>query len=347
MSKRLAMYRGRLLRTVLGGALSATLLLAAPPAHADEVADAEALFNAAKALRDEGDYAQACPKFEASQKLDPQLGTLINIADCYEKLGKWATAWARYQAAIEIAEKRNDDRIAFVTEGKERIEPKVPKVVIRVTSAAEGLTIKRGDVEVSSAMYGVELPVDPGSIAVTVSRGEQLLDTRELQAKEGEVTSLEFDLAAIAKANPPPPDPKPEPVVGPQPPVTPQEPYDPTQRNVGIIVGAVGIAGLLVAGGLELGAVIKKGQANEADACVNKFCSQGGLDAATSAKTFAEVGQWVGIGGLIALAVGATVFFTAPSEPEGDSVALVLPWVDLGASPGGLTAGGLSLGGRF
>jgi serine/threonine-protein kinase len=329
------------MRTVLASLCVAFTLASTAPARADEVADAEALFNQAKQLREEGNYADACPMFEDSQRLDPQLGTLINIADCYEKLGKWATAWARYKAAIEIAEKRGDDRIDFVREGKERVEPKVPKVIIAVTSAAEGLTIERGGVELSNTMYGVELPVDPGMVPVTVKRGDQVLETREIEAKEGGVARLELDLAAIAAANPPPPEP--EPVVQPAP--MPVGPYDPTHRNVGIIVSAVGATALLVAGGLEIGALVKKGQANASDSCVNKFCSQAGLDAAESAKTFAEVGQWVGVGGLITLAVGATIFFTAPSEPDDEEAALLLPWFD--ADPRAGAAGGLQVGGRF
>ncbi|MEQ9325008.1 MAG: tetratricopeptide repeat protein [Polyangiaceae bacterium] len=327
----------------------------ATPARADKVADAEALFNQAKDLRDAGNFERACPLFEDSQRLDPQLGTLINLADCYEKQGKWATAWARYKAAIEIAEKRGDDRIDFVREGRDRVEPKVPKVVITVTNDAEGLTVKRGGVKLSDTMYGVKLTVDPGLVPVTILRGEEVLEEREVEAKEGEVSTLELDLAAIAAAHPPPPDPKPAPVTQPVPvPVTPTEPYDPTHRNVGIIISAVGAAAVLVAGGLEIAALVKKGEANAPDSCVNKFCTQDGLDAASSAKTFAEVGQWLGIGGLVTLAVGATVFFTAPSEPDDEASARlvsgveVAPWltpVSIGERDG--HAGGLTVGGRF
>lgn len=328
------------MRTVVASFCLALALSWSSAGWADEIADAEALFNQAKELRDAGNYEAACPMFEDSQRLDPQLGTLINIADCYEKLGKWATAWARYKAAIEIAEKRGDDRIHFVQEGKERVEPKVPKVVVAVSSAAEELTIERGGVTLSSTMYGVELPVDPGTVPVTISRGDTVLETRQVEAREGEVARLELDLAAIAAAHPPPPDPEPaiETVR------VPAQPYDPTHRNIGIIVGAVGATAVLVAGGLEIAALVKKGQATEPDSCVGKFCSAAGLGDAESAKTFAEAGQWLGIGGLVTLAVGATIFFTAPSEPDEVATQLV-PWVD--ATPRGTAAGGLSLGGRF
>ncbi len=308
-----------------------------PPARADDVAAAEALFNAGRELRDAGNYAEACPKFEASYKLDKQLGTLINIADCYEKLGRWATAWARYDAALEWAQQTNDDRLDFIREGKERMTPKLPKLVIAVDNADTPLVVAQDGTEVLRPMYGVALPVDPGKVTVTVSRGDALLETFEVEAVEGKTETLRIDLAEIARRHPQP-LPKPdEPVV-----VVEKEPYDPTLRNVGLIVGGVGAVAILVAGGLEIAALVKKGQADADDACVNKFCSQEGLDDAESAATFAEVGQWVGIGGLVTLAVGATIFLVAPSEPDDeDEVSWrVTPLID----PRG---GGIGIEGRF
>ncbi|MEZ4446002.1 MAG: tetratricopeptide repeat protein [Polyangiaceae bacterium] len=326
-------------RSLLGFVLAALLLFLPSVARADKVADAEALFNQGKVAREAGDYVTACRKFEDSQRLDPQLGTLINLADCYEQQGRWATAWARYGAALELAEKRRDDRIDFVREGKARVEPKMPKLAVIVTHDAEGLTVEREGVELSPSMYGTPLPVDPGRVTISIKRGGEELETREVEAVEAQEAEIELDLAAIAKAHPPkvvPPPPPPPPS-----PVPPSEPYDPTHRNVGLIIGAVGAVAVVVAGGLEIGALVKKGQANEPDACVNKICSEAGLAAARSARTFAEAGQWLGIGGLAVLAVGATVFFTAPSEPEAEATAArILPW-------GGRDGGGLLMEGRF
>src|SRR5437764_5986851 len=62
-------------------------------------ATAEALFEDGKRLASAGEYAAACPKFAASQKLDPAVGTALNLADCYEKLGRTACAWAEFRSA--------------------------------------------------------------------------------------------------------------------------------------------------------------------------------------------------------------------------------------------------------
>jgi predicted TPR repeat methyltransferase len=72
--------------------------LAAAPAFAQEPARnpavAEAVFREAQRLVGEGKVDEACAKFTESQHLDPQLGTLLNLAMCHEKQGRSATALA-------------------------------------------------------------------------------------------------------------------------------------------------------------------------------------------------------------------------------------------------------------
>jgi hypothetical protein len=58
-------------------------------------AAAEALFLDGRRLMDLGKIDEACAKFDASEKPSPALGTLMNLADCEEKRGRIATAWAR------------------------------------------------------------------------------------------------------------------------------------------------------------------------------------------------------------------------------------------------------------
>ena len=60
------------------------------PARADPatVARAQALFDEALALMKAGKYAEACPKLEESDQLDPGMGTEYRLAECYESDGK-------------------------------------------------------------------------------------------------------------------------------------------------------------------------------------------------------------------------------------------------------------------
>jgi hypothetical protein len=75
----------------------------ASTARADGQAVAESTYEKAKAFADAGNYAAACPLFDASFRADPALGTLLNLADCNEHLGKTATAWARFREGKTVA----------------------------------------------------------------------------------------------------------------------------------------------------------------------------------------------------------------------------------------------------
>src|ERR1700688_204100 len=86
--------------------LSLLVLGAARPALAqDNSATVEALFNEGRRLATEGKLAEACPKFLSSYKLEHRTRTLLNLADCYEKNGQLASAWARFVEVATLAER--------------------------------------------------------------------------------------------------------------------------------------------------------------------------------------------------------------------------------------------------
>src|SRR3954471_12747617 len=76
---------------------AALIALTAVPTGAraqSSTAQAETLFRQGKDLMAHGRVAEACAAFDASQKLDPTIATLLNQASCREKNGQLATAWA-------------------------------------------------------------------------------------------------------------------------------------------------------------------------------------------------------------------------------------------------------------
>src|SRR5258708_40131941 len=90
------MKRSALLLSVIGSLLP----LPAQGQSAGDKATAEALFGDGRRLMSQGNYREACPKFEASLKLDPGVGAMLNLADCYEKNGQTESAWAEFRESI-------------------------------------------------------------------------------------------------------------------------------------------------------------------------------------------------------------------------------------------------------
>ncbi|HET7542512.1 MAG TPA: hypothetical protein VFK05_21730, partial [Polyangiaceae bacterium] len=114
-------------------------------AQASNAALAESLFREGKRLSSERKFAEACPKFAESYKLDPGLGTLLNLAMCHESEGKPATAWAEFSEASSRAKREGDtDRAQLADEHVRALEPKLAHVTIALAPGASvpGLQLK-------------------------------------------------------------------------------------------------------------------------------------------------------------------------------------------------------------
>src|SRR5690242_7835451 len=63
---------------VFGGILALSLTLMAPGARADE-SEGSRLFHEGRALMLQDRFEEACPKIAESQRLEPHVGTLLNL----------------------------------------------------------------------------------------------------------------------------------------------------------------------------------------------------------------------------------------------------------------------------
>jgi hypothetical protein len=245
---------------------AAALWPMAASAQQHDPAAAQALFDQARALSQKGKYAEACPKLLESNRLDPGIGTQFHLADCYEKNGQIATAWATFLDVASLARSTNQpEREKVATKRAVALEGRLPRLTVNVPdeSRADGLEIKRDGVVVGSTQWGAPVPVDAGTHQLTVSAPGRKSIQHTVIAEERKLASfdvpvLEPEDAKVAAA----PLPAAEPVVEKppvQPPPTPpapapSEPDKPASQasNVDALPVAIAAAGVV---GLGVGAV--------------------------------------------------------------------------------------------
>lgn len=314
------------------------------------------LYDDAEKLMEGKDYAGACPKYAESQRLDPQLGVLLHLADCFEKAGKTASAWASFKDAIEVSARKN---AAGISEPREKIardraavlEAKLSKIAINVTAPdLAGLEVTQDGQVVGRAMWGSAVPVDPGSHTVSAKApGNRTWTKTVAVGRDGArvavvVPSLELEPVAPAPAVP---------VAGPAPEalaiggaVTPAgaetAPKLSSQRTVAYVVGGVGAAGLVV--GAVFG-VMRGSAISERDGiCPTNRCTRDESnridDLTNKAKSDAMISNIAFGVGAAALVGGAVLFFTAPRSQPAKAATGIQPW-------GGPGSAGLAVRGEW
>lgn len=311
---------------------------------AADKAAAETLFEEGRKLMGEGRAADACPKFAASQKLDPGLGTLLNLGDCYEKTGKTASAWAQFREAASLAAASGDTRRAEVAQQRaSSLEPRLARLTITADERAPAsLKVELDGVSYEKAALNIAMPVDPGrhKIVVIVPGKTNWVTEIEVPAEKADLSvqipELEEAPAAASVAGP---------LAVQQRPITPDQGPDGAgarrwtgQHTAAVITGGFGLASLGVGAVFGLQARAKWSDAQ--DRCPGGYCgSQGDVDLGSDARSAANVATVFGAVGIAGIAAGAALWFTAPSRKQGAAT------VGVGSGPG--NGPGLSFGGRF
>jgi tetratricopeptide repeat protein len=158
-------------RSVAVGLVASLVLGAAERAEAQtDSATARALFAEGRSLMEKDRYDEACPKFEESLRLDPGMGTQFNLAHCWEKLGRTASAWALFLDVAAAARNASQpQREAAARDRAKALEPKLSRLRIDVSKPSGDLKIDRDGQDVGRAAWGMAVPVDPGEHVVEVS----------------------------------------------------------------------------------------------------------------------------------------------------------------------------------
>jgi serine/threonine-protein kinase len=285
---------------------------------------AEILFRDGVELMEQGDYAAACPKLEASEELDMAVGTLLYLADCYEQSGRLASAWARFSEARSLAHAQSmAERERIAAERVAALEPRLSRLTVVVPGARPaGFSIRLAGVAIPAASWGSALPIDPGEVELeAVAPGYEPFQTRlQITSEPGaRITTVIPEL-----------EPAPEPLVfepapAYRPPiarVTSQVDAGKAWRAVGLTFVGVGAVGLLGGGVASLLAVRSNDESLSHCRSDGRFCTARGVELRQRAALQADIATVsIATGGGLALA-GLLVYALPGSQRREVQVAL-------------------------
>lgn len=299
-------------------AIAAAVLLWHLPAAAGDPATAREQLKIGYLLAQENKCDEALPHLVESLRLDPKAITLINLADCEEKVGKLSDAmshWvdARARAQSEGLRPIEEEATARAT----ALEPRLARLtIVLAPSAPKDAVVERDGVVLGAPSMGIPLPLDPGAHTIVVKvRGREDAAT-QLTLGEGEAKRVELEAGppsgGLAAAPPPPPDAEPA-----------SKPALSPLVFIGFGVAAAGVAAGSVTGLMALGA-----GSTARTACPDLRCADASaLDDVETGRTLGTVstisfivagaGAAVGVYGLLWAKPSAT----KPAPSVGVSVA--------------------------
>lgn len=324
--------------------LAALCLLVVSPAYAQrsvsDKAAAEALFDEALELMANKRYAEACPKLEESQRIDAGIGTLLYLAECYEKTGRTASAWATFREAASAASAAQQaDRARQGRTRADRLEPILSKLTIRVAPENKSIPsfqITRSGETVQTPLFDTAVPVDPGQLVIeaTAPGYETFTKTVSVPGNGGRAEILVPALVPLAGTTAPTTPAETAATAAPVSSAQSQDAQGSTvmtdtgtddgavMSTVGIVMMGVGAAGVVAGTIFGIDAIQTNSDAKDICGDDTTCPSQQGEDLSEEARKSATYSTIGFAGGAAFLAVGAALYLTAPDGSEAGRVRL-------------------------
>jgi hypothetical protein len=285
---------------------------------APDKASAEALFNDGIALVAAGSFAEGCAKFEGSQALDPTLGTELRLADCYDRLGKTASAWALFKESQGLAHRQGEvDREDLARERADDLARRLSFLVLQLNEPPPaGLRVERNQHLVPTTLLGGKIPVDPGPQVITLSAPGRKGRSESVLVPPGGGVSI-LRISPLEREELPPR------VVAvrmhrAEPHSDPKPPSD-RKRSIGIITSVAGAVGVATSVGLGWYAKHENDRSRSDVYCPHaghNGCTHEGVAMRERAQTFARASTLVLVASSAVLATGVVLWSTSKSNSE-------------------------------
>ncbi|MGA2448214.1 MAG: tetratricopeptide repeat protein [Polyangiaceae bacterium] len=314
-------------------AAAATALSLASLARADDRAIAQQAFEEGRSLMAAGRVAEACPKFAAAAQLSRTAGVRLNLAECYAKLGRLASAWVQAEDALTIAERAGDAAAADLARAQMvGLKPRLAYMTISAErqSAVAGMEVALDGAKIPDALWGSDFPVDPGEHVVSArAAGYRPWSARWIVTEAGAHLGVSVpELVPEGQSDSGRPEPGSQ---GSLPRARTTDRGGPeggaegrTARTLALVSGGLGVVGFGIAIGFAADALSKKSQYESHESngqCSDPQCRTISQNAVTSAtaSTVASIA-----GGALA-AVGIVLWVTAPPDDARKRAIAVTP----------------------
>ncbi len=300
-----------------GSILSSSALASAQGADAQRAATAQGLFDTAVEEMKKGDLDSACPRLEEVTRLVPDaVGAKVELARCYERWGRIASAWTQWTRVEALARRKGQsDRQTEAAARAEALRSRVARLTVEVSSdaaATPGLTVRRGPVDVGRAQWGTSVPIDTGTHEIVATApGYVPFRTSIRIAADGDSRVVKVPALEMAAA---------EPATAPPPARSPLPSEDGSagqwRQPVGITAVAVGGAGIALGGVLGVLAIAKNDESNGPGLCdaATDRCSFDGRELRRDALGLATGSTIAFVAGGVIAAGGLVLWLTAPSK---------------------------------
>lgn len=317
---------------------------------ADDLKEARRLFRQGLSLEAAGDFAGALTKFEQVGRVKLTHQVRFHMARCKAELGRLNEALGDYRLAEYEAE--GSKELPEISAAREKLEARVPKLVITRGEGAEGARIELDGVELGEAKLGTDVAVDPGPHTLVVRLPSKQRFELKVDVAEGESKAVELippdDLPLV--------DSEEVESTGSEDVVAEKPVVEASSSSLPWIIGGVGVASLAASGIFYM---LKSGVESDLEStCRGSVCPKSVEDKQSTGESYALLGNvtfgvgLVGVGVALVMLVSSSSDSATPSEQaraERARAARRLAaersvWVDVATSS---TFSGLKLQGQF